>query len=114
MAEQLDIEIQQGDTFEWEITVQDAAGAPLDLTTYTIRGQGRKKYSDTDPAFSFVCTKAVDQVANKGLVVLTLSDTISAAIAAGKYLYDIEVVSAGGAVKKIYKGTAIVPAEVTK
>lgn len=114
MAEQFDIEILQGDSFDWEITIQDATGVPLNLTTYDIRGMGRKAYTDVLPSFTFVCTKDANQTLNTGKVIVTLDATTTAAISKGSYKYDIEVYTAGGSVKKIYKGVAIVLAEATK
>lgn len=114
MAEQLDIEILQGDDFFWEITVQDTAGVPLNLTGYTIRGQGRKKYSDSAASFTFTCTPAPDQTGSTGVVNVELSSASSAGIAAGAYKYDIEIVTAGNKVTKLYRGTAVVAPEATK
>ena len=114
MAEQFDIEILQGDDFYWEITVLDAAGVPLDLTTYTIRGQGRANYGDVTAAFTFTCTKDTDQTASTGLVAVELSSTSSAATVSGTYKYDIEIVTSGNKVKKLYRGNATVTPEATK
>jgi hypothetical protein len=114
MAEQMDIEILQGDSFDWEITVEDINGDLLDLTNFNVRGMGRKQYSDTLPTWTFVCTKDPDQVANTGLVRVTLTAVVTAAITKGTYKYDIEVYTAGGMVKKIYRGNAVVAPEATK
>jgi len=113
MAEQLDIEIIQGDTFEWEIVVQDAAGIPLSLTGYTLRGMGRKSYTDVLPAFTFVCAADADQTVNAGLMFVSLAHTTTAAIVKSTYKYDIEL-EIGGKVKKIYRGSATVLPEATK
>jgi hypothetical protein len=116
MAETLNIEILQGDTFEWEITVNTIAGIPMDLTGYTARGMGRKKYTDLLPAFTFVCSPAADQVTDIGKLYVTLEATITSAIAVYlEYKYDIELVhTASGKVKKLYRGLALVKAEATK
>jgi hypothetical protein len=113
-VEQLDIEIYQGDTFDWEITVQDSTGVPLDLTGYDFRGMGRKAYTDVTPAFTFVCTKDPNQTLNTGQLVISLSAIVTADIPKGVYKYDIEIYKASGLVKKLYRGNATVIPEVTK
>lgn len=113
MAEQFDIEIIQGDTFEWEIVVQDATGVPISLNGYTLRGMGRKSYTDVLPAFTFVCVADVNQIVNTGLMFVSLDSITTAAITKGIYKYDIEL-EVGGKVKKIYRGSVNVLPEATK
>ena len=85
-AEQLDIPIEQGATFKWYITINDPDStttpkAPLDLTGYTVRGQGRVVYDSTSPTFTFV-VQILDQVTQTGQVLLSLTDETTAAFQA--------------------------------
>lgn len=114
MAETLNIELLQGDSFDWEITVTNTLGAPMNLTGYTVRGMGRLKYSDPLPSFTFTGVVDADQTTNKGLVRISLSDTITAALLVKAFHYDIELVNSTGGVKKLYRGLATVIAEATK
>lgn len=114
MAEKLDIEILQGDDFEWEITVLGDDNLPMDLTGCTARGMGRIKYKDIDPSFTFTCTVDPDQVTKKGLLNVSLSATLSEAVLAKTYVYDVELITSTAKVKKLYRGNAVVPAEATK
>lgn len=115
MAEQLTIEILQGDSFDWEITVlEEATGLPMDLTGCTVRGMGRKQYTSPESSWEFICTINVDQVLDKGKLTVELTNIVTAALVSGPYKYDIELVLPNGKVKKLYRGTASVVAEVTK
>lgn len=50
---------------------------------------------------------------NAGTVVISLSDDITASLAAGTYIYDLELTSPTGSVTRLLEGTFIVDAEVT-
>lgn len=53
-ADLYDLDIDQGSTFQWDITVYDTDGVtPLDLTGYTVRSMIRKKYEDALPTETF-------------------------------------------------------------
>jgi hypothetical protein len=117
-AEKLDILIEQGATFKWYITVLDPEStaspqAPLDLTTYSVRGMGRTAYTAAAASFTFACT-IQDQVTNTGEVLLYLTDETTAALAKGNYVYDVELESVGGEVARLYQGRATVSPEATK
>lgn len=118
MADSLDLEILQGDTFRWIINIQDATGAALDLTGYTVRGQLRKSYSDLTDTETF--TVAYTTPRTTGQVILTLSALETAAIAKGSYKYDVELEADDNAtendaeVHKLYRGSAVVLPEATK
>ena len=46
--------------------------------------------------------------ANAGQVTLTLSDTVTAGLSAGRYVYDLNIESSGGQVTRVVEGQAIV------
>lgn len=120
MADSLDLEIIQGDTFRWIIMVQDSTGAALDLTGYTVRGQIRKAYTDVSPTETFNVTIDPDQVTNMGKVTLLLNPAETAAINKGSYKYDVELeadtdgVQNNSEVHKLYRGSVTVLPEATK
>ena len=112
VAATFDIEHDQGSTFQWDITVYDTDGATLlDLSGYTVRSQLRKKYTDTNPSETFTITYP-DAV--NGIVRLALTATETAALAKGRYYYDVELVDGTGKVVKLYKGVFTLYAEATK
>jgi hypothetical protein len=111
-ADWFDIDIDQGSTFVWDITVYDTDGVtPLDLSGYTVRSMLRKRYDDVNPSETFNITYP-DAI--NGKVRLLLSATETAALLKGRYVYDIELEDGTGKVVKIYKGFAVVYPEATK
>jgi hypothetical protein len=82
-----DLEMDQGSnyTMEFQFTFD---GSPLDLTNYLVRGQIRTHKSSPDASANFICTVTS---AALGKVVITLSQSDREALAAGDYLYDVEI-----------------------
>jgi hypothetical protein len=74
-------------------------------TSYTA---GSPTLSLTSPSGGLVITAAT------GTVAVTMTATQTAALTAGDYVYDLEVVSAGGEVTRILDGIARVTPEATK
>jgi len=111
-ADWFDIDIDQGSTFLWDITIYDVDGVtPLDLTGYQVRSMIRKRYADVNPAETFNISYP-DAVNGKVRLLLSASET--AALLKGRYVYDIEIEDGVGKVAKIYKGFVIVYPEATK
>lgn len=111
-ATQYDIEIEQGSTFEWEIQVLDTDGTtPLSLAGFLIRSMIRKKYEDAAATETFTVTITNE---SNGIFVLSLSATETAAIAKGRYVYDVELEDINGKVVKLYRGNVTVIPEATK
>ena len=83
-----DIETGQGEKFSLSVTVQYEDGTAFDLTNYSIRGKVKKNYKSTSviATFTGTVTSAVD-----GEFEISLSSAITAAIAAGRYTYDVEL-----------------------
>ena len=142
------ITITQGSTFEWLILMQDVNGLPLDMVTYTpapagVRGSIRRKYADTTPVVSFVCsilnktgvlaakaasrchmttaqeTALLDDSVGSCYALLILEAAVTAAMTPPKdknfpLIYDVEVEDATGYVFKPYSGVVSFGQEVTK
>ena len=104
-------DVEQGTTFEWEIHLQTVNKTPMDLSGIVIRSCLRKKYSDASPALTFTVTILDSSL---GYVLLSATAAQMAALASGKYVYDVEVEDAAGKVYKPYKGYMLVTQEVTK
>lgn len=92
MAAILNLQIQQGTSFETEVTIEESSGVPLDLSGFTLRSEMRKHYTSANTTATFVAS-TLAPVAGKLTLGLTAATT--AAIKAGRYLYDVEIVSAG-------------------
>lgn len=111
-ADYFDLDMDQGSTFQWDITVYDVGGVtPLDLTGYTVRSMIRKRYEDALPTETFNISYPD---ALNGKVRLLIPASKTAAIAKGRYVYDVELEDGLGKVVKIYKGFVVVYPEATK
>lgn len=105
-----DLYIEQGATFGLSITMT-AANAVFDLTGWTPRAMLRKKYTDATATEEFICAANT----TTGIVSVGLSPDETANIAAGSYVWDLEIAKAANAdVRRILQGAVVVSPEVTK
>jgi hypothetical protein len=109
MATKANIIIDQGTTFSTSINLTDDNGDAIDLTGYTGRAQMRKHYTSSN-AQSFT----VSLQSSNGTVTLSLTETQTANLTAGRYVYDVEVVSGANVVSRIVEGIVTVTPEVTR
>jgi hypothetical protein len=100
MATYSDIFIDQGSSYSSTVVVQGANGLPLNLTGYTARGQIRKSYKSLN-AINFVTNI---NAPNTGTVNISLTSTQTRAMAAGRYVYDIEVYNSSNNVIRVSEG----------
>ena len=110
MAIIANIFIDQGTDFSITVDVSDSAGTALEMTGYTAAGQIRKTYSSSTASGTFTTAIA----AASGQVTLSLTDTETSAISAGRYVYDLNVTSSGGQTTRVVEGQAIVTPGVTR
>lgn len=141
-AEQRDLEMEQGSTFEWLILVRGIGGVPLDMTNYIggtagVRGHIRRKYSDADYlkvfSISVLDATGVAAAVAGGMLHITSGDVaalepdasgkcyllvrLDAADTAelpSKSVYDIEIEDTYGYVFKPYRGSVVTTPEATK
>ena len=111
MAAKANIIIDQGADFSSTITVTDTNDSIVDLTGYTAAGQIRKHYT-SETAVDLDISFSVDR--SDGLVTISLSSTTTTAMEAGRYVYDVEITSAGGVVTRLAEGIATVTPQVTR
>jgi hypothetical protein len=113
MATIKNLVIDQGTTFSLSITVSDANGNVLNLTGFTYRAQLRKSYGATSyTAFTVTATDPAD-----GEITISLTATQTSGLKAGRYVYDIEIVSPvvdGSEVTRVLEGIITVTPEVTR
>ena len=110
MAIKSNITIDQGSDFTATVTVTNEAGTAVNLTDYTARGMMRKSPS-TSTYHSFTVTVSTPE---DGEITLVMNNSTTAAITAGRYMYDVEIVSSGGTVTRVVEGIATVTPEITK
>lgn len=109
MAAKANIVIDQGADFSTTVTVTDDNGDIVDLTGYTSSGQIRKNFTSST---SYDFTTSIN--ASGGTITLSLSRTTTANIAAGRYVYDVEITSSANTRSRLVEGIATITPEVTR
>ena len=103
--------IDQGSDFALDLVVKQA-GTALNLSNYSGRAQLRTSHSSSSIAATFTVT--VTNAAN-GALKMQLPGSTSKNIAAGQYVYDLEIFTANDSiVKRIIQGDVTLTPEVTR
>jgi len=99
----VNIVIEQGTDYQDVFTVNNPDGSPLDLTGHT--GVAKiKKFPESATSTSF----AVGIVSATGQVLVSLANTVTDDLKAGRYYYDIIITSSTGKKTKVVDGMVIV------
>lgn len=109
-----DIICEQGATLVRVVTYNDSAGSPVNLSTYTARMKVRSSRGAPGVQLALASGGAGISLASNGEIQITVPAATTAIIPAGKYRYDLEVVSAGGIVSRVIEGEFMVSGEVTR
>jgi len=110
MAIVSNLTVDQGSTFSASVDITDTEDNILVLTGYTVAGQIRKTY-DSSTAVNF---SASVSNATQGEVTISLTPAQTNALIAGRYVYDVEITSAGGTVTRVIEGQLEVTPGVTQ
>ena len=110
MATISNLYVDAGATYSNIITVTASNGQTLNLTGYSVASQMRKSYQSST-AYDFT---ASIYDANNGKIRLQLTDSDSADIPAGRWLYDVEITSAGGTKTRVVEGIVTVNPQITQ
>ena len=103
--------IDQDADFTTTVTVNDSTGSALDLTNYTALGMIRKTYqSSTATTF----TSAFVSPRTTGQITISLTDTQTAALESGRYVYDLVITDASGNKTRVVEGIATVNPSVSR
>lgn len=108
MAIKSNLVIDQGSDYTVTVNLTDENGDALDLTDYTGRAQMRKSPTATTKK-DF--TVAVNEA---GSITLSMTSAYTAAITAGRYMYDAEIISSANAVTRVIEGIVTVTPEITR
>ena len=107
----LNLQIDQGSTFSKQITVYETDGTTLqNLTGYTVASQVRKNYTSTN----YTTINATNNDPTNGVIVMSLTAAQTAALKAGRYVYDLQITAADGTVSRTIEGIITIKPEVTK
>jgi hypothetical protein len=106
MAVYSNIVIDQGADYSASIDVTDSDGDNINLTGYAAAGQIRKSYLSTT-AVNFAVS------VGDGVLNISLTNTQTNAMKAGRYVYDIEITSSGGTKTRVLEGQLEITPGVT-
>jgi len=106
--------IEQGTTFRRVLTLRDADGNLINLTSHTARMQIRQEIESTQVMLSLTTSNGRITLGGvNGTVTLFISDADTAALSSDG-VYDLEIVSGSGEVTRILKGKVRLDQEVTR
>ena len=109
-----DLCIPQGATFS-RVIKWKADGSLVNLTGYIARAQIRPTAASATTTLSLTTENTrIALGGTAGTITLSISATDTAALTAGRYVYDLELVSAGGIVTRLLQGIVTVSANVTR
>ena len=111
MASISNIFIDQGADFTTTVNVTDSNASALDLTGYTAAGMVRKNHlSVSSTAF----TVAFVSPRSSGQITISLTDTQTAALPEGRYVYDVVITAGDGTKTRVVEGSATINPSVTR
>ena len=109
MATVANYAIDQGTTFSSQVNV----GEGFDLSGYTARGKIRKSYSASKYTEFITSITAFNDITKSDTVTISLTAAQTAALKAGRYVYDLEVIQ-GSVITRIMQGQIEVLPGVTQ
>lgn len=110
-----DFLLEQGATFDPLITWRDAAGALVNVTGYTARMMVRPSLASATVSLDMTTANGMIVLGGAaGTIQLLVSATATAGLGVGGYVYDLELVSGVGVVRRLLKGAITVDGEVTR
>lgn len=104
MASAYDISIDQGSVFELALAASDKNGAALNLSGYSAQGKIKYQYGDTTSLLPL--TVSIDNSYVSGLINVSLTAIQTAALPVTKAVYDIEILTSGDYIMKVFNGYA--------
>lgn len=110
MAAFSEIIIEQGATFSTTLNVEDSIGTAINLYAYTANSQMRKSYYSST---AYTITSDVTGTAN-GEITLSMTAANTAALTAGRYVYDVKITSPSNVVTRVIEGIVTVLPSVTR
>ena len=109
-----DLLIEQGATFSQLVTYKEA-GVAINLTGYTARMQVRSTLESATTVVELTTANVRIALGGAaGTITLTISAADTAALTAGRGVYDLELVSGSGIVTRLLQGVATISRNVTR
>ena len=111
MAAVKNLYVDQGTDFSVQLTIYDDNNSPWNLTGYTGQAKIRKSYySSTSVNFAL----SFHAVRTTGVITLALNSSQTSLLEQGRYLYDVEITSAGGTITRVVEGIVTVTPGMTR
>ena len=114
MAVQYNLEIDQGADWFFNVTYENPAGTPVNITNYTAALQLRSLPTDSTYVLSLTTGSGITINGASGEVEVHATANQTRSIDEGVYYYDLEITSPVGIVTRLVQGQAAVSAEVTR
>jgi hypothetical protein len=116
MSTNYSIQIEQGATFALNITWKDSSGTPVDITGFTARMQVRRSVSAATVEVELNTENGrIDLGGAAGTIGLSIPADVTAALSGWRNaVYDLELVSTTGVVKRLLSGAVELIPEVTR
>lgn len=110
-----DFYVEQGATYQLDITWKQPDGTPVNLTGYTARMQFRRNKRATEILFSGTTSNGVITLGGAaGTISITIPAATTDDFSFNCAVYDIELESGGGIVYRLVEGSVEVSKEVTR
>ena len=91
MAQYEEFTIAQGTDVSIELECVDKNDAKKELTAHTVAAKMKKTYTSTDSSDIQAFTAIIGTPSTAGIVNLSLNNTQTTALRAGRYVYDVEL-----------------------
>ena len=102
--------IDQGADYTSTVTVTDSSDSAVNLTGFSAAAQIRKSHlSSTSTAFTASISNA-----SAGEITISLTDSQTTSLEAGRYVYDVVITSGSGAKTRVVEGQVTVNPSVTR
>lgn len=116
MAQYEELQIDKGSDITIKLELEDLAGNAKNLTNHTVAGKIKKTYNSSDSDATTFTTEVMAP-ATSGIVNLTLTNTQTQALKAGRHVYDVEISfvdsNAQTVIERVLEGTITVTPSVT-
>jgi hypothetical protein len=107
-----DLFIEQGTTFNTEITLDDVTGTAMNLTNFTVSSQARKSYYSSSATIVFDATISDP---NNGVITLAANSAVTSNVSPGKFVYDVLITdTVFNNVTRVLEGQIFVSPSVTR
>jgi len=110
MAQFIELNLDQGADFRFDMTVTNDDGTAKDVTGYTFSSSMKKSYYSTNATANLTSTILNS---SNGLVRFSITAANNATIKAGRYLFDIKQIDDLNNVSRIVEGLIIVNPGIT-